>query len=520
LVELRVLILDDSPADAELCERALRKGGIEFVSRRAEEERELRTLLEEFVPDLVLADFTMPGFGGTQAVDIVHRWRPGVPCILVSGMLGEDLAIEALHSGATDYVLKQHLERLAPAVSRAMAEVESVRARDALENQLQQAQKLEAIGRLAGGIAHDFNNLVTAIQGFAGLIAGELPATHPAQADLDQIRLAADRAAELTSQLLAFGRHQVVAPEVVDLAPRIEALTPMLRRLIGEQITLEVRAADEPVCVTIDPSHLGQILVNLVLNARDAMPGGGTVVVEAGSADLTAAVAAELGVAPGPYAMLTVTDAGGGMHRATIAHIFEPFFTTKLPGAGTGLGLATVYGHVRQGNGSIRVRSEVGCGTSIEVYLPRVPADAHVVEVEPSVAPARTGDETILVVEDEDAVRAVACRVLRGAGYIVLDAPNAAAALEVARAHGKPLDLLFTDIVMPGGSGRDLAERMVTDQPRLRVLCASGYTDSEAIGAHVLARGWHFLPKPYAAFALLRLVRRILDGDRPTSSVT
>jgi signal transduction histidine kinase len=512
VTELRILILDDSAADAELCERALRTGGIAFVSRRAEEERKFRALLEEFVPDLVLADYKMPGFGGAQAVDIVHQWRPGVPCILVSGLLGEDLAVEALHSGATDYVLKQHLERLAPAVSRAMAEVQSTRVREALENQLQQSQKLEAIGRLAGGIAHDFNNLLTAIRGFADLVANDLPPTHSAQADIDQILQAADRATKLTSQLLTFGRHQIISPEIVDLAPRVAALTPMLRCLIGEQITLEVRTGAEPVCVAIDPGHLGQILVNLVLNARDAMPGGGTIVVETAAAELfSVAAAAEIDVEPGPYAMLTVSDAGVGMDQDTLARIFEPFFTTKAPGAGTGLGLATVYGHVRQGHGSIRVRSEPGKGTSIAVYLPRVPADTCVGETEHASAPARSGGETILVAEDEESVRAVACRILRGAGYVVLEASNADSALEIARAHGQPLDLLFTDIVMPGGNGLDLAERMVTDQPLLHVLYASGYADSEAIGKRALARGWQYLAKPYSASDLLREVRMIID---------
>jgi signal transduction histidine kinase len=514
LSELRVLILDDSAADAELCERALRKGGIAFVSRRAEEERQFRALLEEFVPDLVLADFRMPGFGGAQAVDIVHQWRPGVPCILASGLLGEDLAIEALHSGATDYVLKQHLERLAPAVSRAMAEVESTRVREALMNQLQQSQKLEAVGRLAGGIAHDFNNLLTAIRGFADLVANDLPPTHPAQADIDQIRQAADRATKLTSQLLAFGRHQIVAPEIVDLAHRVTTLTPMLRSLVGEQITMEVRAVAEPVCVAIDPGHLGQILVNLVLNARDAMPGGGTIVVETAAAELfSVAAAAEVDVEPGPFAVLTVSDAGVGMDQDTLARVFEPFFTTKAPGTGTGLGLATVYGHVLQSHGSIRVRSEPGKGTSIAVYLPRVPADMCVVETERTSAPARSGGETILVVEDEDSVRSVACRILRGAGYVVLEAPNADSALEIACAHGRPLDLLFTDIVMPGGNGLDLAERMVTDQPLLRVLYASGYASSEAIGKHARASDWQYLAKPYSASDLLREVRRILDRN-------
>jgi two-component system cell cycle sensor histidine kinase/response regulator CckA len=514
LSELRVLFLDDSAADAELCERALHKGGIAFVSRLAEEEREFRALLEEFVPDLVLADFAMPGFGGMQAVDIVHRWRPGVPCILVSGTLGEGLAVEALHSGATDYVLKQHLERLAPAVSRAMAEVESTRVREALENQLQQSQKMEAIGRLAGGIAHDFNNLLTAIRGFAELAANEIPPSHPAQADIDQIRQAADRAAKLTSQLLAFGRHQIVAPEIVDLALRVTELTPMLERLIGEQTTLEVRTLAEPVSVAIDPGYLGQIVVNLVLNARDAMPGGGTVVVETAAAEVSSvAAAAEIDVEPGLYAVLTVSDAGVGMDQDTLTRIFEPFFTTKAPGAGTGLGLATVYGHVRQSHGSIRVRSEPGKGTSIAVYLPRVPADTRMVEAEHTSAPARSGGETILVVEDEDSVRAVACRVLRGAGYVVLEAPNADSALEIARAHGSPLDLLFTDVVMPGGNGLDLAERLVTDQPFLHVLYASGYADDVAIGKHERACGWQYLAKPYSASDLLREVQRMLGRD-------
>ena len=513
MTALRILLLDDSPADAELCERALRKSGAEFECRRAGDEEQFRALLEEFAPDIVLADFSMPGFGGVQAIRIVRSWRPDVPCILVSGMLGEDLAVEALHGGATDYVLKQQLERLAPAVSRAMAEVESTRARAALENQLQQAQKMEAIGRLAGGIAHDFNNLVTAIRGFADLVADELPPSHPSQPDIDQIRLATDRAAELTSQLLAFGRHQSVDPVVVDLAPRIRALTPMLRRLIGEQTTLETREPAEPVCVAIDPGHLGQILVNLVLNARDAMPGGGTVVVETSATTLSVEAAAEMGAVPGSYGTLTVSDAGVGMDQKTLTHIFEPFFTTKSQGEGTGLGLATVYGHVRSSNGSIRVRSEPGHGTSIDILLPRVPAGAGVDESRLQAGRSPGGGETIMVVEDEAAVRAVASRVLRGAGYAVLEAANADAALALARAHGQPLNLLFTDVVMPGESGRDLAERLAEEQPNLRVLYASGYSDDEIIGERALRRGWEYIAKPYAVSDLLHRVRLIIDRD-------
>jgi two-component system cell cycle sensor histidine kinase/response regulator CckA len=381
----------------------------------------------------------------------------------------------------------------------------------ALEAQLRQAQRLEAVGELAGGIAHDFNNLLTAIRGYADLVRSNLGADDPNRADLDQVVLAADRAAELTRQLLAFSRRQLLEPRVLDPAEVVAGIAPLLKKLLGEHIELTTHASG-PGRVKIDSSQFEQVIVNLAVNARDAMPEGGKLTIETANVELDAAYAAtHAGATPGPQVALSVSDTGTGMDAATQAHIFEPFFTTKEQGMGTGMGLATVYGIVKQSGGSIYVYSEPGHGSSFRIYLPRVADEATLVPVPLSGAESPRGSETVLLVEDEPAVRAYAVRILSEQGYTVLEAPSGTDAIALAAAHPEEIDLLVTDVVMPGLQGNQLATQLGADRPGLRVLYVSGFTENSVVHHEVVGTEIAFLQKPFGAEGLGRAVRGVLD---------
>jgi len=382
-----------------------------------------------------------------------------------------------------------------------------------LEQQLRQAQKMEAVGRLAGGIAHDFNNILTAITGYADLLLEDLGATDPRRQDADEIHKAADRAAGLTRQLLAFSRQQVLQPTVLEVNTLVGDLEKMLRRLLGEDVALSTRLAPTTGRVKADPGQLEQVIMNLAVNARDAMPNGGKLTLETANVDLDDAYAADHYPArAGPFVMLAVSDTGTGMSEETQAHMFEPFFTTKEKGKGTGLGLATVYGIIKQSGGFIWVYSEVGHGTTFKLYLPRVEELAERAS-EPAQLPARParGTETVLVVEDEAPVRSVARQVLERHGYTVLEAPSAEAALDLAARYSGAIHLLLTDVVMPGLNGRELASRLADLRPDARVIFMSGYTD-EAVTRHgVLEPGSAYVQKPFTPDAIVRRVREVLD---------
>ncbi len=379
-----------------------------------------------------------------------------------------------------------------------------------LEAQLRQAQRLEAVGQLAGGIAHDFNNLLTAIRGYAELVLANLPPGDPNRPDVEQIVAAADRATGLTRQLLAFSRRQFLRPAVVDPAELVEGIAPLLRRLLGEHIEVVTAVAPGVGRIRVDPSQFEQVIVNLAVNARDAMPEGGRLHIEVANVDLDADyVARHIEATVGPHVVLTVSDTGTGMDEATKGRIFEPFFTTKPPGRGTGMGLATVYGIVKQSGGSIYVYSEPGHGTSFKVYLPRIEDEAESVPAAPG-RQAPGGSETILLVEDEEAVRRFAARTLDRLGYRVLEASDADEALAVARSFGGAIDLLVTDLTMPGLQGHQLAERLATGRPGLRVLYVSGFTENAVVGRGVVGTGAAFLAKPFSGDALARAVRRAL----------
>jgi two-component system cell cycle sensor histidine kinase/response regulator CckA len=392
--------------------------------------------------------------------------------------------------------------------------VQDVTERVALEERLRQSQKMEAVGRLAGGVAHDFNNLLTVIMGYSQILTDGLPGASRLKDATTQIRSAADRAAGITRQLLAFSRKQVLSPRVIDLNDVMLNLDTMLRRLIGEDVEVLTVPGRDLGAVRADPGQIEQVIMNLALNARDAMPNGGKLTLETENMELDASYASEHEpLQPGRYVMLAVSDTGTGMSPDTQAHIFEPFFTTKEVGKGTGLGLSMVYGIVKQSGGYIWVYSEPGRGTSFKIYLPRVDQLAEAIALEKRPASVRRGTETILLVEDDAQLRALTSSVLIHCGYKVLSAAGTEEGLALCRENHRDIHLLVTDVIMPGMNGRQLAEQVKQISPSTKILYVSGYTSNAIVHYGVLDPGLRFLPKPFSLAALVAKVREVLDGS-------
>lgn len=393
--------------------------------------------------------------------------------------------------------------------------IESKRVEEALgesEEQLRQSQKLEAIGQLAGGVAHDFNNLLTVIGGYSSIILGNLPSESPDRSSVEEIKKASDRASSLTRQLLAFSRKQILQPKILDLNTIVSDLEKMVRRLIGEDIDLLALTDPELGRVKADPGQVEQVLLNLIVNARDAMPAGGKLTIQTGNTVLSPDYALRHAAVAGPYVMLAVSDTGCGMAADLQEHVFEPFFTTKGAGKGTGLGLATVYGIVKQSGGNVWLYSEVGKGTTFKIYLPRVDlvtADRQISSGTPSLP---KGTETLLLVEDEEQVRNIVKLILKGQGYDVLAAANGEEALKIAAQHDSEIHLVITDVVMPQMSGPELADRLATIRPHSRVLYMSGYTDDAIVRHGLLDAKLNFIHKPFDAATAARKVREVLDS--------
>ena len=409
--------------------------------------------------------------------------------------------------------VRSNLRRQDGKVVGVLGIVRDISDRVRLEDQLRQAQKMEAVGRLAGGVAHDFNNLLTAIGGYSDLLLADLAQGDPRRSDVEEIRKATQRAAALTRQLLAFSRRQVLQPRVLDLNVVVAGAEKLLRRVIGEDVRLVTRLDPALGAVRADAGQIEQVVMNLAVNARDAMRGGGTLTIATANVEIGAVLRTDeqAPMPAGRYVELRVSDTGVGIDPEIRRHIFEPFFTTREKGKGTGLGLATVYGIVKQSGGFIWVDSEPGLGATFTVDLPLVEERVQEPESERPVRSEISGSETVLVVEDEDAVRTVAREALRVRGYRVLDAPDGETALRLALDHGGAIDLLVTDVIMPGLSGRDLADRLRSVRPDLRVLFMSGYSD-DALGERgALGPGMHYLQKPFASDALARRVREVLD---------
>jgi PAS domain S-box-containing protein len=382
-----------------------------------------------------------------------------------------------------------------------------------LEDQLRQAGKMEAVGQLAGGVAHDFNNILTAILGYADLLNADLAADDRRREDVGEIRKAAQRAAALTRQLLAFSRKQVLEPRALDVNVLVDNMDKMLRPILGENVELRALPAADLHAVRADPNQVEQVILNLAINARDAMPKGGKLTIETSNVELDENYAARHpSVVPGHYVMLAVSDTGTGMDEATQARIFEPFFTTKDPGRGTGLGLATVYGIVKQSGGTIWVYSELGQGTTFKIYLPAVDAPAESLTQLAAPAQDLTGVETVLIVEDDEQLLHLADRALRARGYTVLAAERGAAALALARGHPGTIHLLLTDVTIPDMDGRTLAATLRAERREMRVLYMSGYADQAIVHHGVLNPDVAYLPKPFTTEAIARRVRGVLDA--------
>ena len=512
---VRVLVIDDDPQALALVEIALAdahfKRTIEVTPTATTGLRRIKT--DEH--DVYIVDHRLPDGTGISLIHEAHAAGIDKPFILITGFGSSSLDEAALNEGAADYVekhlLSTHVER---SIRYAIRNWQSHRALLDREEQLRHAQKMEGIGRLAGGVAHDFNNLLTAIIGFTDLIIERIDPLDAVADDVREIRKVADQAAALTRQLLAFSRRQFLEPRVLDLNEIVTGLIRMLPRLIGEHIETGTRLAPHLGRVWADQSQMDQILVNLVLNARDAMPSGGRLTIETANIVLDEEQARSEGVTlePGRYAMLAITDTGIGMDAAVRARAFEPFFTTKPLGKGTGLGLATVYGIVDQSGGAITLDSAPGRGTSVRIYLPvtsTLTGRADRPETRPALSGA--GSERVLLVEDNDSVRQVSAESLRRRGYTVHEARNADEAIQLASRESTAAELLVTDVVMPGMSGPQLAAYLLQKTPGLRVLYMSGFTDD---AASIQGHFWGTIPllqKPFTPGQLADRVRFALD---------
>lgn len=518
---LKILWIEDSEDDVELVRVLLRNASYETTVRRVETAEALNDALTEGAWDLVIGDYTMPNFSGLKALEIVRARGVDAPFIFVSGTMGEEVAVKALKAGAQDYIVKGNFARLVPAIERELndakrrkdhAHAEGERRR--IEEQLRQSQKMEAIGQLTGGIAHDFNNLLTVIFGNLQLIEEGLNPDSELHRWAERATEAATHGAQLTNQLLAFSRQQVLNPRVVDLGETIRGLMDFLQRTIGASIVIETEFDPDAGKVRLDTALLSTSLLNLGINAHDAMAGSGTLRIRTGRMALDEAEAARYpGVAPGEFVYLEVTDTGKGIPPQSMERIFEPFFTTKDEGKGTGLGLSMVYGFVGQSGGFIRVESEVDKGTTFVLHFPRANS-AEISPSAPSPATARPrarGTESILVVEDTDSVRDIAVTLLRELGYRVIEAATGPEALDLIDG-GETCDLLFTDVMMVGGmNGPALADAVLERLPSVKVLFTSGFAESGLLGRTGEDRELHVLNKPYRFAALAQKVRELLD---------
>jgi signal transduction histidine kinase/ActR/RegA family two-component response regulator len=465
---------------------------------------------------LCLLDWSWGADGARSLMAHALRSTPPIPAVVLLPEDDADVEDLVLAAGALDCVVKSQLD---PSVFRRAVKraLNSHRVQVELRQsqvQLQQAQKMEAIGRLAGGVAHDFNNLLTAMLGYSELLLDQLTPDDSRRREVEEIRKAAERAVALTRQLLAFSRKQAWQPKVLDLNQIVVGVDKMLQRLIGEDIALQTLPEEHLWPIKADAGQVEQVIMNLAVNARDAMPDGGRLTIETCNVELDAEyVRHHATVATGSYVMLAVSDNGCGMSDEVKAHLFEPFYTTKERGKGTGLGLATVYGIVKKSGGHVWAYSELGVGTTFKAYFPRVTDQVAAGGKRPPMRELPTGTETILLVEDEDAVRRLTREVLGRQGYRVLDAGNGAEALAMWRATAEPVHLLVTDLIMPEMNGRDLVSELSLKHPALKVLYISGYTDRAIVLNGTLAPNAAFLQKPFTPEALTRAVRQVLDGE-------
>jgi signal transduction histidine kinase len=512
---VRLLLVEDNEDDAVLIANQLRRGGIEVSYDRVETAEALLASLAQNTPDLVISDCKMPAFDSQEALQLLHDTTVNVPFIVVSGQIGEEAAADLMRAGAQDFVLKSDLARLAPAVQRELRSAKDRRAqakeRSALERQLHQADRLDSLGQLAGGIAHDFNNLLGVINGYAEFVLAELPADHPCRRDVASIEQAALQAAALTRQLLIFSKLQPAQPETLDLNAVVTDTEHLLRRTIGEDIDIVMRLEPDLGGVTIDRNRLEQIILNLVVNARAAMPDGGRLTIQTNASSEPDQTWTGPTVAPGRFVRIRCTDTGCGMPPEVALRAFEPFFTTKGMGKGSGLGLATVYGAVSEAGGTVTLWSEPGVGTRVTIYLPWAPIEAAPAAAAREVL--RGQGERILVVEDNDGLREIATRILTRAGYQVTAAATREEALRVSDDRDIKLNLVLTDVIMPGVSVRDFIGAVHATRPGLPVVLMSGYATDHARAGDSLPDSFPMVTKPFQAATLLRQVNTTLAGS-------
>jgi len=512
---IRVLIVEDSEDDCALVIRELQRGGYEVQFQRVDTPAGLKSACDAQQWDLVISDFSMPQFSGTDALKLVRARPSEVPFIFVSRTMGEESAVTAMKNGAQDYLIKDNLKRLVPAVQRELRDAEERRERKRLEAHVHQLQKFEAIGRLAGGIAHDFNNVLGAILGWAELGYDEAEPDSHLRERFQKIREQGQRAAKLTSQLLAFARRQILQPRKVSLNTLVQEEISFLERVIGANIEIRVFAAEDLRVTLADPAQIDQVLMNLCLNARDAMPKGGTLIIETQNVEIGDEYCRSHAYAsPGSYVLLSVSDTGTGMDTATVEQIFEPFFTTKELGRGTGLGLATVYGIVKQHGGFIYVYSEPGKGASFRIYL-RAESGAHEPRESPRDAQRLRGTETILLAEDHDGLRESVQEMLQALGYSVIPASNGAQAVDLFAANLNQIALVVMDVVLPSLSGPDAYCKMSALRHDIEVIFTTGYTSEAAALISLVEKGASILQKPYSLTALSQMIRRALDRKCP-----
>lgn len=514
---LRIVHLEHSGADSERIGVILATGGIACAIHRVETERSFTIGITDERADLILAEFNTPGCDGDRAFAVARKAASHVPFIFVSSSISEPVITELLNRGVTDVIPKEALGRLIPAVQRILKERQEREGRREAEEALREhqvylrhIQKLEAVGRLAGGLAHDFNNLLTVILGHSQVVLNEIDAAHPLRMQIQEMQNAGERARVLIRQLLMFSRKRPVEAKVISLNDLLDDFESMLRRVIGEDIQLTVRLSQDDLRIKMDPTFVEQIVMNLVVNARDAMPEGGKLTVELQSMYLDRLPQYHVpDLAPGEYVKLSVSDTGCGMSPEVQAQMFKPFFTTKGEEKGTGLGLSTVLDVVTQNSGGLDVATAVGEGTRFDVYFPRIMTAIDVSSDAPSGMRPLRGDETILLVEDDEAVRSLIRDELRKLGYRVVEARNGIEACLVATPYMGRLQLLLTDIVMPGMSGTELARHLRVVKPALNILFISGYEDDVGIGAGDTAMA--YLQKPFTTEALAGTVRHLLD---------
>ena len=523
---LAILLIEDCAEDVQSIRNMLGEAGAAVELIIVETVSDGMQRISAGGIDVVLLDLHLPCESKTSPVTAFHHVAPHVPILVISDIETDSIALDAVQAGAQDCLFKSRLAGhwLWRALRYAVE-------RQALEEQLRRSQKMQAIGQLAGGVAHDFNNLLTVINGRAQLALEKMERNVSAQSDVELIYQTGQRAAVLTQQLLAFSRRQVLRPEILSLNAVVRGIEPVLRGSLPETLNFELKLAENIPPMRADRGQLDQVLVNLVVNARDAMAFGGTLTIETSNADMAGDAMSVGAVKPHrahdsgiihvktlsgrSYVRLAVHDTGCGMDAETLSRAFEPFFTTKEQGKGTGLGLATVYGIVRQSGGHIEINSERNKGTSVIIYLPCAEGVSKA-EISSKILPAVTkGGETILLVEDEDDVRELICDVLQMKGYTVFASAHGNQALDICRTQPRQIDLMVTDVIMPGMNGPDLAAAVLLQRPGMRVLFMSGYTGESVAEQKLMEKGAPFIQKPFKTMEFIQKIRAILDADVP-----